>query len=224
MDPEQSVGLGVRYTLQSSLIHGVPEPATPDSPWQVTQVWHGSAAGMVGLIAIQATAEVQAAAVVGRIGLGPGPVQPLGQSTWACGPLRVCLLEPLGHASVGPVLRFVDTEKSAWPGLILRQDLAGPVATGTRFVYAVWVGPAQSAPPTSLDILPHDNGWVAHWADGATVATLFNPDTTPTTLDLVWPSSAPHAWTTDAGREVPLTGALGRIQVEVGGRACVIVE
>jgi hypothetical protein len=89
--PDVAAGLGVRYTLQRSLINGWPTPQTSPSPWQVTQVWRAAADGMLGMVAVQATADAPGVAVLGRIALGPDAVEaPTDRrAVWQCGPLQV---------------------------------------------------------------------------------------------------------------------------------------
>ena len=103
--PDVAAGLGVRYTLQRSLINGWPTPQTSPSPWQVTQVWRAAADGMLGMVVVQATADAPGVAVLGRVALGPGAVEaPTDRrACWQCGPLQVKFLRAIQEKEVTPL-------------------------------------------------------------------------------------------------------------------------
>ena len=68
-------GLGVRYTLQRGLINGWPTPQTSPSLWQVTQVWRAAVDGLLGMVAVEVTADAPGDVVLGRTAVGPGAVE-----------------------------------------------------------------------------------------------------------------------------------------------------
>ena len=139
--PDVAGGLAVRYTLQRGLINGWPTPQTSPSPWQVTQVWRAAADGLLGMVAVEATADVPAVAVLGRIALGPGAVEAPtdGHAAWQCGPLQVRFFDTFGTASV-----------AGYPNTPERRKPGGPASSGGR----IWTtapnpGRGSSIPPGS---------------------------------------------------------------------------
>lgn len=222
--PDVAGALGARYTLQPGLINGVPTPKTPPSPWQVTQVWRAAGDGIVGMVILEATQDARAAAVAGRIALGRSRVREVEPGVWGCGPLRVKLLRQFGTVSAQPVPGYNMARERGWPGVEMLQRIPGGAKRGDRFVYAIWVGSESATPPDSLDPLPGDAGWVARWADGRSVAALFNPDAQPRVARVPWTGPAPTAWIgeTPETRKLDLAGGIASIQLPPG--ACALVE
>jgi len=222
--PDVAGAVGARYTLQPSLINGIPAPATPASPWQVTQIWRAAGDGVIGLVVLEATAETAGTAVVGRIALGPGPVEKDESGLWRCGPLRVKLLRQFGEASVQPVPGYNQTRDRAWHGIEWRQPIEGKAARGARFVYAAWIGPQDARPPDDFKPLPDDRGWVASWTKGATVAALFNPTGTAVTVRVPWAGAPPDAWIGDIGSGQPVRVQNGAASVRLEAGGCALME
>ncbi|MDH7568077.1 MAG: hypothetical protein QHJ73_00650 [Armatimonadota bacterium] len=222
--PNTSGALGVRYTLQPSLINGVPTPKTPPSVWQVTQVWRAGVDGCLGMVALEATADAPAIAVAGRIGLGPRTVKPEGENTWRCGPLRVKILHGFGTLSPQPVPGYNMPRAQGLPGLEMLQPLTGGAKRGERFVYALWVGPESATPPDTLRLLPGDAGWVARWSDGRCVGVLYNPGRNAVTLRLPWPAHTARAYVGEGGktRALRVSGGTATARLEAG--ECMVVK
>jgi len=223
--PDVAAGLGVRYTLQRGLINGWPTPQTSPSPWQVTQVWRAAGDGVLGMVAVEATADAPAAAVLGRIALGPGTVEaPTGRdAAWRCGPLTVKFFDTFGTASVERVPQYARAPETWWPGVQLRQNLDGGAKSGQRFVYSVWIGPQGTTPPTAMRLLPQDRGWLATWPASRQAAALFNPTLAPLTIEVPWPAAAPKQWSQD-GTSQPLPTTGGHVTVSLPPNDCALLE
>ena len=223
--PDVAAGLGVRYTLQRSLINGWPTPQTSPSPWQVTQVWCAAGDGILGMVAVEATADAPAAAVLGRIALGPGTVEaPTDRdAAWRCGPLTVKFFDTFGTGSVERVPQYARAPETWWPGVQLRQNLDGGAKSGQRFVYSVWIGPQGTTPPTAMRLLPQDRGWLATWPTGRQAAAVFNPTPAPLTIDVPWSAAAPKQWSQD-GTSQPLPTTGGHVTVSLPANECALLE
>ena len=100
------------------------------------------------MVAVEATADTPAAAVLGRIALGPGTVEaPTDRdAAWRCGPLTVKFFDTFGTGSVERVPQYARAPETWWPGVQLRQNLDGGAKSGQRFVYSVWIGPQGASP------------------------------------------------------------------------------
>ncbi|MBN2451110.1 MAG: hypothetical protein JXR77_12020 [Lentisphaeria bacterium] len=220
--PQAAGGIGARYRLQPRKINGVPTPETPDTPWQVTQVWRAAADGLLGTIVLEAVGPAPGIAVQGRIALGPTEPERLADSEWRAGPLRVRVFESFGAVGVRPVPAYTSPED--WPGIVFEERLADGAEQGRRFVYTVWLGPEGTPPPASVERLPKDAGWVAAWEDGRRAAALFNPHRDAATIEVPWSGQSPHAWQ-------GLDGAAGEPRMErdsacvsLPGRGCALLE
>lgn len=223
--PDVAAGLGVRYTLQRGLINGWPTPQTSPSPWQVTQVWRAAGDGILGMVAVEATADAPAAAVLGRIALGPGTVEAPtdGDAAWRCGPLTVRFFDTFGTGSVERVPQYARAPESWWPGVQLRQNLDGGAKSGQRFVYSVWIGLQGTTPPTAMRLLPKDRGWLATWPTGRQAAALFNPTAAPLTIEVPWSAAAPKQWSQD-GTSQPLPIDGGHVTGSLPANGCALLE
>ncbi len=148
--------------------------------------------GILGLVAVEATADAPAAAVLGRIALGPGTVEASTDRdpAWRCGPLTVKFFDNFGTGSVERVPQYARAPETWWPGVQLRQNLDGGAKSGQRFVYSVWIGPQGAEPPMSMRLLPQDRGWLATWPAGRQAAAVFNPTPAPLTIDVPWSATA----------------------------------
>jgi hypothetical protein len=223
--PDRAAALGARYTLQKSLINGIPTPETPASPWQVTQIWRAAGEGIIGMIALEATADTPAQAVVGRLALGPGPIEREADGSWSCGPLRVKLLQSFGKISVVNVPGYAQPKDRAWPGLEMRIGLDG-TKKGMRFVYAAWIGPREATPPTSLTPLNHlrsDVGWTVTWPDGQRKAVLFNPTKSTLAMNVRW-DSAPLLWRGESGKATRVQVQDGTVALSLEAGAVALLE
>jgi hypothetical protein len=176
------------------------------------------------MVVLEATQDARAAAVAGRIGMGRRQVREVAPGVWACGPLRVKLLRQFGTVSAQPVPGYNMPREKGWPGVEMLQRIPGGAKRGDRFVYAIWVGNESSTPPDTLDLLQGDTGWVARWADGRSVAALFNPDAQPRVARVPWTGPAPTAWIgeTPETRKLDLADGMASIQLPPG--ACALVE
>ncbi|MCC7494503.1 MAG: hypothetical protein IT204_19250 [Fimbriimonadaceae bacterium] len=200
---DQAVAVAVRYRLQPRLINGVPTPATPDTPWQVTQLWRAAGDGIVGGVAVEAVADTPARSVVVRLALGPQrPVELDGQ--WTCGPLQIKLLQTFGTVSVQPVPHYTTPLEQTWPGLELRAELTGARA-GQRWLAACWLGPPGAQPPREWLWLPAEAGFACQMADGRRCGLLYNPGSRARTDRL--PGAAGLGWLGEEGR--PVAGRQG---------------
>ncbi len=145
MRPNGPIAVGARYRLQPAKINGVPTPETPDTPWQVDQLWLACDRGLVGRVTLTALEDAPGQAVVGRIALGPGAIVAAGE-LWRCGPLQVKLLESFGEVQPAPTPQYAAPITSAWPGLELRQALPAAGARPGRSSAT----PSSSGPKASL--------------------------------------------------------------------------
>jgi len=223
--PDVSAGLGVRYTLQPSLVNGWPTPQTTNSPWQVTQVWRAAGNGILGMVVLQATTNAPGRAVVGRIALGPGAVSALKakRDTWQCGPLQVKLFDTFGAAAVEPVPQYATPPNACWPGIQWRQNLEHGAKAGQRFVYSVWVGPEGVEAPAEVRLLAEDRGWIATWARGRQTAAIFNPTAKPLTLEIPWSKGTSKQWSTD-GHAQSLATHAGQVSVTLPAGESALLE
>jgi len=218
-----AAGIGARYTLQRSIINGVPPPTTNPSPWRMTQVWRAAGDGILGLVCLEATADAPAIAVAGRIQLGPAPVRQVGATTWQSGPLSVALLRNFGTPEVVRVPGYKEPADKAWDGLEFRRPLAGGARRGDRFVYAAWIGPEDTTPPASFET-PSEKAWVARWPDGRAVAAAFNPDSPEVTVRLPWPGRPAHVWVGGAQKAFVTEPSASAIAFRLAGRQMALVE
>lgn len=218
--PDRSAALGVRYRLQPSLINGWPTPETPDTPWQVTQTWRAAGDGLLGQIAVEALADAPGIAVEGRVAVGPRTPALGEDGLWHCGPLRIKLFETFGDVEVKPIPGYATT--TGWDGIVMRQALANPSPPGTRYRYAVWLGPSDRVPPDRCEPLADDLGWVAAWPDGRRAAVLFNPGQEAVVAAVPWLGEA-AAWSAE-GAPVPVTAGDGQVRLTVPPGACILVE
>lgn len=223
LHPQVSGALGVRYTLQPSLYNGVPTPRTPPSPWRVTQTWHASARGDLGVIVLEATRDAPAVSVAGRLALGPSPVVPDGDDAWRSGPLRLALLRKFGTAAARRIAGNGTPRERAWDGVELLAHLDGQVHRGDRFVYAAWVGPEGKRAPRRFELLPNDAGWTAEWEDGHRTAVVFNFTEHEQKLVIPWTGRAPRGWGAQ-GLPHPIALDVDAVTVLVSPGKCVLVE
>lgn len=222
LQPGVGCAVGARYRLQPGIINGYPTPATPDTPWQVTQSWYAGPRGIVGRVVLEALADAPAVAVIGRLALGPGPIEPAGE-LWQCGPLRVKLLESFGTVSSDPVPHYTTPIDRAWPGLSLRQPLPQGAKKGDRFVYAAWIGPEGTPAPVDFQTLDGDAGWVASWGGRNRVAVIFSPGPETGKVPVRWDDHQPRNYTGEAGQEADTEAALGTLIVRPRAGQCVIL-
>lgn len=224
MRPDGPIAVGARYRLQPGLINGVPTPQTPDTPWQVDQLWVACAQGIVGRITLRALEDAPGQAVVGRIGLGPGQVLRDGDS-WRCGPLRVKLLESFGEVSVAPMPHYSNPIDHAWPGLELRQSLPeGGAKRGLVWRYTVYVGPDAAPVPESVSELPDDLGFRIQWPAGPRLAVGFNPEDAARTVKVRWTDFQPRVFAGESGAEPETEAARGSLDIHLAPGQCVIAQ
>ncbi|MBT3378689.1 MAG: hypothetical protein HN742_30530 [Lentisphaerae bacterium] len=222
MRPNVSGAVGVRYRLQPRRINGVPTPETPDSPWQVTQVWRAGGDGLLGMIVLEALEDAPGIAVQGRVALGQIDPKQVGGKDWQAGPLRVRFYDSFGTASVQPVP--ANTTPTGWPGIVCEQPLTDGAKAGQRFVYSVWLGPETTTPPDQFERLPKDMGWLAVWEDGRRVATVFNPGSEQTEIRVPWSEAPPRVWSGLAGREIRPQLREGTTSVQLPAGRCALLE
>jgi len=222
MRPDVSGGVGVRYRLQPRRINGVPTPETPDSPWQVTQVWRAAGDGLLGMIVLEALEDAPGIAVQGRIALGQiDPTQVAGKD-WQAGPLRVRFYDSFGTTTAQPVP--ANTTPTRWPGIVCEQALENGAKAGQRFVYSAWLGPETATPPTQFERLPKDMGWMAVWADGRRVAAVFNPGSEQVGIPVPWSGAPPRIWSGLEGEATKLRVKNGAVLVQLPAGTCALLE
>lgn len=168
--------LGTRYTLQPPTTQRVPMPETPDSPWQVTQVWAAGSEGLLGTITLLSLADNKAVLVSGRLPLGPGPVEQIDPSSWKCGPLKVRLYNKFGSPTIKAIASAFPSPVSTWPGIEFSTPIDG-MKQGDRFQYSVWIGPDDQAEPQELVPREDGTGWTVHWKGKASLKVSFDPNT-----------------------------------------------
>lgn len=221
--PDESGAMGVRYRLQPSLINGWPTPDTPDTPWQVTQLWHCSSSGLLGLVALEALDDAPGVAVEGRVAVLPAAPARVKDNLWQAGPLAIQVLQSFGQAVVKPVGRYAQPEDQGKPGLVFQQALKGEAKRGERFVYAVSVGPQGGEQVSVFEPLPGDLGWVAELG-GLRVAVLFNPGAKAVTARVPWSGAAPQAYRGQDGQGAAVAVQGGHVAIELAAAECVLLE
>lgn len=167
--------LGARYTLQPPRAQRVPMPETPDSPWQVTQVWAAGSAGLLGTITLVALADNRAVLVSGRLPLGPGPVEQSGPSSWKCGPMKIRLYNKFGDPTIKAIGSAYPSPVTKWPGIEFSTPVNG-MKQGDRFQYSVWVGPEDQPEPQELVPREDGTGWTVRWEGKAPLKVSFDPN------------------------------------------------
>jgi hypothetical protein len=166
--------LGARYTLQPPTAQRVPMPETPDSPWQVTQVWAAGSEGLLGTITLLSLTDNDAVLVSGRLPLGPGPVEQIDPSSWKCGPLKVRLYNKFGDPTIKPIGSAYPSPVSKWPGIEFSTPVNG-MKQGERFQYSVWIGPDDRPEPQELVPQQDGTGWTVRWQGKAPLNVSFDP-------------------------------------------------
>ena len=221
--PQQSGALGTRYFLQKELINGIPVPETPESPWQVTQTWHTDGDGALGLVTLEAKQNTSAFAVAGRLALGPDPIISEGNNLWSSGPLKVTLLKSFGTPSNVKVAYFSQKPEDGGPGLEWKLPIANEqVHAGSRFQYAVWVGPERAKTPQSLEALPNDMGWVTTLPNSRRLAVAFNPTNVAVSVPIPWDKTA-NVWKKGIAAS-SMSSVNGQIQLPLSAGECAIVK
>jgi hypothetical protein len=220
--PNQSAVLAVRYSPQLSLINAVPQPETPENAWEVTQLWRASGDGILGMVTAVAREKVQPVAIVGRLLLGPASVLKLNDDEWQCGKLKIHLYQSFGDITITTMAGFMNSPK--WPGIEMRLPITAPVDAGTRFTYAVWVGPRSAVPPARFALLTDPMGWSASWADGRTQSAVYNPASIAATCVLPGNLSPTKAWTGESGATIKANGLGGRVKLTVPPGAAILAE
>ena len=224
MRPNGPIAVGARYRLQPGTINGSPTPETPDTPWQVDQLWLACAQGIVGRVKLTALEDAAGQAVVGRIRLGPAVLTGEGD-LWHSGPLTVKLLDSFGEVKPAPMPHYTQPIDRTWPGLELRQALPeGGAKAGQTFTYAVYLGPDDQPVPESIDVLDDELGFRVQWPDGPRLAVCFNPEGKPQTASLNWNDFQPGVWTGEEGAEPETEAARGTLDVILQPGQCVVAE
>ena len=167
--------LGARYTLQPPSTQRVPMPETPDSPWQITQVWAAGSEGLLGSITLLSLTDNDAVLVSGRLPLGPGPVEQTGPISWKCGPLKIRLYGHFGTLAIKAMGSAYSSHVDTWPGIVISTPVNG-MKQGDRFQYAVWIGPEDYPEPQELTPQEDGAGWTVRWKGKAPLKVSFDPN------------------------------------------------
>lgn len=167
--------LGAQYTLQPSIINGVPQPITRSSPWQVTQLWGAGPEGLFGTVSVVALEDNDAISVIGRILAGPSPVIHLQGRSWRSGPLKIVLYRQFGTTVSKAISAETSSPVDSWGGIEFEQPIKG-MKKGDRFEYIVWIGPDTASPPDRIQSSA-DSTQLTTTYQGRPIKIRFDPST-----------------------------------------------
>lgn len=229
--------LAVRYTVSKPNWH---HRCDDLFPWEGTQAWFLSRDRLVGLVALEATADEVRAAVHGRIRLGPERgLEPAGGTAWDYGRMRV---ELHGHNYARVVARpsetFYDdrpenyrsTEITLLDPLSVAAGQQGAVKypRGTRYWFLVEVRPGGS--PPAEEVRRIEQGRVVGFSfrePGRNVCILFNPTDTPAEASLPeagFPPSATRIYRDRSGKPTGAAEPATVLRLEPYTHAVVVAE
>lgn len=177
--------LAVRYTVSKPNWHHKNDELLP---WEGTQQWYLSKTRLLGLVALEATADETRAAVLGRIRLGMGlTLVPDGAQAWRYGRMRIKLHthnyaqvtskpsetffldKPESYRSTEITLVDPVSAKATKPGNV-------PYPQGSRYWFVVEVFPDCSPPAEKVEVI--QRGTVVGFAfreQSRRIAVLHNP-------------------------------------------------
>lgn len=186
--------LAVRYTLAKPL-WGAKDDVL--YPWQGVQTWYLSKTRLLGLVALEATADETQAAVHGRIRLGmKRTIESLDATTWRYGKLRIKIHEhnyarivskPSETFYLDKPEAYRSTEITLLDPLSVAAGEKGKVLfkKGTRYWFLVEVSPEGSAPAVDVKRIDADGLVGFRFREpGRSVILLHNPSEKQATVNL----------------------------------------
>jgi hypothetical protein len=217
--------LGARYAPQPPTEDIAPmsengSATLANSAWVVTQNWAAVGDGVLGVLNIDAVKAASALTVQGTVALGDDAISQSG-GLYQSGSLQVKVLSSFGSASIGSWPGYTSTGGNA---VNFSQGSGGSVAAGSHFALAVWVGPSTVTPPATFSFLPNEMGWTAQLASGETIASLFNPTSSTTTVSVPWTPATAHVWTGTSGAENDVAGAGGTASISLAPSQTAILD
>jgi len=217
--------LAVRYTVSKPNWHHKHDDLIP---WDGMQAWYLSRTRLVGLVALEATADESRAAVHGRIRLGMSrALEPDGPQAWKYGRMRVKIhahnyarieSRPSETFYLDKPEKYRSTEITLLDPLSVKAGQSGdvPYPKGTRYWFLVEVFPDDSQP--AAEVKRFEEGTVVGFSlreSDRWVAVLHNPSDQAATADLRPPGGMGQAVVYNAatGKGRPLDRPPARIDL-----------
>lgn len=186
--------LAVRYTVSKPNWHHKSDDLCA---WEGTQQWYLSGTRLVGLVALEATADETRAGVWGRVRLGLSrPIETLAPGQWRYGRMHVTIHDHnYARAETRPSETFFLDKPEAYKSTEI--TLIDPLSTapeakstvryakGTRYWFLVEIRPHESAPAEQVERI--DRGVLAGFRfrePGRSVLVMHNPGDRPTQVDV----------------------------------------
>lgn len=216
--------LAVRYTVSKPNWHHKNDDLLP---WDGTQQWYLSRQRLVGLVALEATADETRAGVWGRVRLGLSrAIEPCGLNNWRYGRLHVTLhAHNYARVETRPSETFFldKPEKYKSTEITLLDPLstaAGarptvPYAKGTRYWFLVEIRPEDSRPAEAVERIEQDGLFGFRFREpGRSVLLWHNPGARRIEIAVPTGFAGAAIYDQHESQGRPLSG--GRVRIEPG--------